>query len=130
MHFIDRELIRQIRSEFGSPVYVYDQKTLEQSAREVLAFPNAYGLTARYAMKALPTGAIIRLLSDCGLHIDASSGFEAERALRAGVSPEKIQVTAQEIPGDLKSLVDRGVLFNACSLRQLEQFLSSGGGGG
>lgn len=122
MHFIDRELIRQIRSEFGSPVYVYDQKTLEQSAREVLAFPNAFGLTARYAMKALPTGAIIRLLADCGLHIDASSGFEAERALRAGVSPEKIQVTAQEIPGDLKSLVDRGVLFNACSLRQLEHF--------
>ena len=122
MNFLDRDLIRKIRSEFGSPVFIYDQKSLEQSAREVLAFPNAFGLTARYAMKALPTAAIVRLLAETGLHIDASSGFEAERALRAGVAPGKIQVTAQELPQDLKALVDQGVLFNACSLHQLEAF--------
>ena len=122
MNFLNRDLIRKIRSEFGSPVFVYDQTSLEKSAQEVLAFPNAFGLTARYAMKALPTAAIVRLLSETGLHIDASSGFEAERALRAGVAPQKIQLTAQELPQDLKSLVDQGVLFNACSLYQLEAF--------
>jgi diaminopimelate decarboxylase len=120
MTFLTRETIRSIRSEFGTPVYVYDQRTLERAAREVLAFPNAYGLTARYAMKALPTAAILRILTGTGLHIDASSGFEAERALLAGVAPERIQLTAQELPRDLKGLVERGVLFNACSLRQLE----------
>ena len=122
MNFLNRDLIRKIRSEFGSPVFVYDQTSLEKSAQEVLDFPNAFGLTARYAMKALPTAAIVRLLSETGLHIDASSGFEAERALRAGVAPQKIQLTAQELPQDLKSLVDQGVLFNACSLYQLEAF--------
>ncbi|MDG2050089.1 MAG: diaminopimelate decarboxylase [Myxococcota bacterium] len=122
INFLDRDLIRKIRSEFGSPVFVYDQKSLEKSAQDVLAFPNAFGLTARYAMKALPTAAIVRLLAEAGLHIDASSGFEAERALRAGVAPEKIQLTAQELPQDLKALVDQGVLFNACSLHQLEAF--------
>ncbi len=122
MNFIDRDLIRKIRTEFGSPVFIYDQNSLEKSAREVLAFPNAFGLTARYAMKALPTGAIVRLLAETGLHIDASSGFEAERALRVGVPPEKIQLTAQELPQDLKALVNQGVLFNACSLHQLEAF--------
>jgi diaminopimelate decarboxylase len=122
MSFLSREQILEIRAEYGTPIYAYDQATLEASAREVLDFPNAFGLTARYAMKALPTAAIIRTLSDAGLHIDASSGFEAERALRAGIAPEKIQITAQEIPKDLKALVERGVLFNACSLAQIQAY--------
>jgi diaminopimelate decarboxylase len=122
MTFLTRDLIRTIRAEYGTPVYVYDQRTLERAARDVLAFPNAFGLTARYAMKALPTGAIVRLLADTGLHIDASSGYEAERAMRVGVAPERIQLTAQELPADLKGLVERGVRFNACSLHQLEAY--------
>ena len=120
--FLNEEQVRELRSRFGTPVFVYDQATLETRAREVLDFPNAYGLTARYAMKALPTAAIIRILTQAGLHIDASSGFEAERAMRAGVVPGHIQLTAQELPGNLKELVDRGVLVNACSIEQLRTF--------
>ena len=116
------DLIREIRAEFGTPVYVYDQARLEQAAREVLAFPNAFGLTARYAMKALPTRAILRVLTATGLHVDASSGFEAQRAIDSGIAPERIQITAQELPKDLKGLVERGVRFNATSLRQLEVY--------
>ena len=122
MTFLTREQIQRLRAEFGTPVYVYDQRALEAAADEVLGFPSAYGLTARYAMKALPTAAIIRIFSAKGLHIDASSGFEAERALVAGVAPEQIQISAQALPQDLKGLVERGVLFNACSLDQLEAY--------
>lgn len=114
--------VAAIRAEFGTPVYVYDQKTLESNAKQVLAFPNAYGLTARYAMKALPTAAVVRLFADKGLHIDASSGYEADRAIRAGVAPERIQLTAQQAPENLKELVSQGVWFTACSLSQLELY--------
>lgn len=122
LRFLNPEEVRQVAAEHGTPVYVYDAATLRAQAAELLAFPNAFGLTARYAMKALPTAAIIRLLNDAGLHIDASSGYEAERALRAGVAPEQIQITAQELPKNLKELVERGVLFNACSLNQLRAY--------
>lgn len=117
--FLTEEQVRRIQREFGAPVYVYDQRTFEQRAREMLAFPNAFGLTVRFAMKALPNAAVIRIFTDMGLHIDASSGFEAERALRAGVKAQRIQLTAQEIPGNLKALVEQGVLYNACSLHQM-----------
>ena len=50
--FLNDDQVRTIRAEFGSPVYVYDQRTLEAQAEAVLNFPNAFGLTARYAMKA------------------------------------------------------------------------------
>jgi diaminopimelate decarboxylase len=127
--FLMEEQVREIRRAFGTPVFVYDQRTLETQAAQVLSFPNAYGFTARYAMKALSTAAIIRLFSAMGLHIDASSGYEAERAMRAGVPADHIQITAQEVPGNLKNLLDAGVLFNACSLHQLRAFgeLRSGG---
>lgn len=120
--FLSEDRVRAIQREFGTPVYVYDQASLERQARLVLAFPNAFGLTARYAMKACPTAAVIRVLSDAGLHIDASSGFEAERAMRAGVPADHIQITAQQAPADLRALVEKGVKFNACSISQIEAF--------
>lgn len=122
MRFLNEAQIELIRERFGTPVYVYDQATLEAAADQVLAFPAPCKLVGRFAMKALPTAAVLRIFDAKGLHVDASSGFEAERALRAGVSPEKIQITAQEIPKDLKGLVQRGVLYNACSLHQLRNF--------
>ena len=51
----------QVKEQIGTPSYVYDMKTLEDSARKALAFPNAYGLTVRYAMKASPNAAILKV---------------------------------------------------------------------
>ncbi len=116
------EQVRTIQREFATPAFVYDQKTLEAQARKALDFPNAYGLQVRYALKACPSAAVIRIFNRMGLHIDASSGFEAQRALGAGVPAHHIQITAQELPSDLVDLVEKGVLFNACSLHQLRQF--------
>jgi diaminopimelate decarboxylase len=120
--FLSEEEVRTVREQFGTPVFVYDEAMLEQRAREMLRFPNAFGLTVRYAMKALPNAAILRIFERLGLEIDASSGYEAERALRAGVPPARIQITAQEMPHNLVGLVRRGVRFNACSLRQLRAY--------
>jgi diaminopimelate decarboxylase len=122
LRFLNEEQVRKIHHQFGSPVFVYDQKTLEQRAKEVLAFPNLYGLTARYAMKALPSAAVLQVLAKAGLHIDASSGFEAERAISAGIPAPHIQLTAQQLPANLDWLIDKGVRFNACSLHQLEAY--------
>ena len=120
--FISEDRARSVQRAFGTPVFVYDQNTLEHQARLALGFPNAFGLKVRYTMKACPTSAVLKVLVDAGLHIDASSGYEVERALRANVSPNLIQLTAQEVPDNLKALVERGVLFNACSVAQIHAF--------
>ena len=111
-----------LRREFGTPTFVYDQGELERRARTALAFPNPYGLTVRYAMKACPNAALLSIFNRLGLHIDASSGFEAHRALAAGVAGNQIQLTAQQLPHDLETLLPQGVVFNACSLNQLREF--------
>ena len=109
-----------VRERFGTPCYVYDRRTLESAARTALAFPAPFGFTLRYAMKANPSAAILRIFRDFGLHIDASSDHEVERALRIGVPADTIQLTSQMPSRSLEDFVARGVRYNACSLYQLE----------
>jgi len=73
-------------------------------------------------MKACPNAHILSIFRDMGLHIDASSGFEVERALLAGFAPGQICLSSQEFPVNLEALVKQGVLVDACSLSQLERF--------
>ena len=127
--FLEEGQVRELRARFGTPVFVYDQEALEAQARAALEFPNAFGLTVRYAMKACPNAGVIRVLNRAGLQIDASSGWEVRRALEAGVEPGQILLTAQQLPDDFEDLVSMGVRFNACSLHQLACFGSRFPGG-
>src|SRR5688572_15423924 len=120
--FLSPTQAAEVRERFGTPCYVYDQATLERTAREALAFPNAFGLTVRYAMKANPNAAILKIFLDLGLHIDASSDYEVERAIRRGAPSKRIQLTSQMPSRNLKAIVDSGVLLSACSLHQLDAF--------
>ncbi len=120
MPFLSPDKAAEIRERFGTPCYVYDTATLEATARQLLAFGAPYGFTLRYAMKANPSRRILRLFRDLGLHIDASSDWEVERALRAGFAPAEIQLSSQMPSARLTDHVRRGVRLNACSLHQLE----------
>ena len=120
--FLDYTTAHTVSDSFGTPIYVYDQKSLEANAAAVLKFPNAFGLTARYAMKASPNGVILKIFAKAGLHIDASSGHEVHRAMAAGIPAKHISLSAQELPVDLSGLLDAGIQLNACSLAQLERF--------
>jgi len=120
--FLIPEEAAAIRARFGTPCYVYDRGTLEAAARRALAFPNAFGLTVRYAMKANSCAAVLRIFRDLELHLDASSDHEVERALRAGFAPERIALTSQAPSRRLEEFIPRGVRYTACSLLQLERF--------
>ncbi len=120
--FLDYATARSIADRHGTPVYVYDLTTLKANAADVLAFPNAFGLTARYAMKAAPNAAILKIFNEAGLHIDASSGYEVRRSMAAGYEPGKISLSTQELPEDFAQLYEVGVEINACSLSQIERF--------
>ncbi len=116
-----RETATEVRARFGTPCYIYARATLEAVARQALAFPAPFGFTLRYAMKANPNRGVLALFRDLGLHIDASSDNEVTRALRAGFPPETIQLTSQMPSPRLAEHLAQGVLFNACSLHQLDQ---------
>jgi len=120
-HFIDKPLAERIAKLCGTPVYVYDQATIERQADVLLSMPNAFGLSVGYAMKACSTRAILEVIRRKGITIDASSTWEAERALRAGFKPGEISLSAQELTEEgLRPLARLGIKINACSLSQIE----------
>ncbi len=108
-----------------TPFYLYDQKIIDSKCKELKSMPNAYGLNVRYAMKANSTKGVLKTICEQnGLGIDASSLNEARRATYAGIAPEKIMLTTQEVPEgedrqELESMMKHGLKYNVCSMRQL-----------
>jgi len=119
--FLTSETAKACTDLAGSPVFAYSLDKLNESADACLAFPNAYGLTVRYAMKACPNSAILKFFSSKGIHIDASSGFEVKRAMDAGIPAENISLSTQELPDNFADLIKMGVKINACSVSQVER---------
>ena len=120
----DAEAAVRAADSFGTPVYVYDERLILEKCRDCLEMPNAYGLTARYAMKANSNRALLKLITGAGMHLDASSLNEVLRAHMAGVPYSHIMLTTQEVFGGaqmskLEELLLQGLKYNACSLRQL-----------
>lgn len=121
LRFLSNRLVRQIGCQFGSPVYVYDERTLKQNARRVSSFPAPFGLTPRFAMKANPHRVILGLFHELGLHIDASSVHEVRRAVAAGIPISHISLSTQELPVDFVELLQAGLQINLCSPEQVRQ---------
>jgi diaminopimelate decarboxylase len=116
--------LAEIAKKFGTPILVHDEKSYIRYGNEALAVPNAFGVTIRYAMKANSHSAILRLFDRMGIAIDASSFYEVKRALSAGIAPDKIKLTGQEVLSTerMMELVNLGVHINCTSLTQLKLF--------
>ncbi|MDZ4726526.1 MAG: diaminopimelate decarboxylase [Leptospira sp.] len=122
LKFLSEDQVRTIAERFGTPVFVYSQKEIEKKCDEALNFPNVFGLQVRYAMKANPNTNILKIMQKKGILIDASSEYEVTRALASGFPHSSIMLTSQQFPKELEKFVKAGVLFNACSLKQLEAY--------
>ncbi|PIZ00753.1 diaminopimelate decarboxylase [bacterium (Candidatus Howlettbacteria) CG_4_10_14_0_8_um_filter_40_9] len=114
----------EIAKKYGTPLMIHDENSYRRYAEEALAVPNSFGLTVRYAMKANSHKAVLNILDNIGIHIDASSYWEVKRAIAAGIALENIQLTSQETLTEerLKEIVGLGVIYNCTSLTQLKMF--------
>ena len=122
MNFLDYSQAQKVLG--GNKIFsafVYKEEIFHKNCQKFLDFPSAYGHKVRYAIKANPHHRILKLFDQLGLYFDASSEFEFQRALLAGIKPEKIQISSQQLPYRYREDILRyqGV-FNACSLRQLK----------
>ncbi len=79
-----------LAGEVGTPFYVYSAATLRRHMRVMRdAFEGVPTLLA-YAMKANSNQAVLKLLASEGAGADVVSGGELERAIAAGIPPDKI----------------------------------------
>src|SRR5829696_6051661 len=102
------ELVR----EFGTPLYVFDERHLREQAR---AFARAFtgrnpDTMVAYASKAYTGLAILKIMAEEGLGLDVVSGGELAIALAAGFPPERIHLHGNnKTPQELREAVAEGV---------------------
>ena len=83
--------LQAIAAEVGTPVYVYSTATMQRHARvfrEALAGVDQPLIA--YAVKANPNGAVLATLAAEGFGADVVSIGEYQRAIAAGIPPERI----------------------------------------
>ena len=85
--YVEGLAIKDIISSYATPAYVYSQEKIKNNYLEL---SNALSSEIFYAVKANSNQAIIKLINSLGAGTDVVSIGEMKRALKAGVSPNKI----------------------------------------
>lgn len=121
---ISTAIAQKAAAEFGTPVYIYDEAGLRQTARELhKAFSWAKGYRNYFAVKATPTPAILKVLLEEGMGLDCSSRAELLMAERLGVPGERIFYTSNNTPKeDFELAIKLGATVNIDDLTQVPVF--------
>src|SRR6056297_968256 len=107
--------IAELAEKYGTPFYVYDfNRVKDNVVRMKEAFEVDRNRTSIfYSMKANSHPALLHLLKNQGIGIDAVSPGEIQVALNAGIKPKKILYTGNyESEEDIKKVFDSGVKIN------------------
>lgn len=108
---------------FGSPLYVYDEQVIRAQARKLKRAFAGPRVRILYSCKANTSMAVLRVIREEGLGIDAVSPGEIHLALRAGFRPADILYTGNNVTDDeLRFALARKVEVNVDSLSALERF--------
>ena len=81
--------IADLAKKFGTPLYVYDRRVIDQRIADLQAFD-----VVRFAQKACSNLAILDRVRKQGVVVDAVSAGEVRRAIAAGFStdPQKHEI--------------------------------------
>jgi diaminopimelate decarboxylase len=128
---LDRYGLRELAARVGTPFYLYDATVLRARAQAVASLTEGPSLQARYAIKANPAAAVLEIVREAGLWIDAVSGNEVERARRAGFAmgndPPVVMLTVDVFRDNALEMVTRhGVLPNVGSPGMVEELRRAG----
>jgi diaminopimelate decarboxylase len=82
--------LTEIAEKIGTPFYAYSQKRIEQNYQTFFKALADLKPLICYAVKTNPNISVIRSLRASGAGADVTSAGELQRALKAGISPQKI----------------------------------------
>lgn len=119
-----------LASEFGTPLFVYDEEQLRARCREAVA---AFGEGVAYAGKAFLCRAMASLVHEEGLWLDVATGGELYVARSAGVPADRLvfhgnNKSSEELAEALAEGVGRVVVDSFDEFDRIEALVSDGAG--
>ena len=85
--FIEGVCLDELTTAIETPFYLYSQKSITDAYKKL---KDSLNTKIFFSVKANSNQAIISLMKSLGAGADVVSAGELERALRAGISPDKI----------------------------------------
>lgn len=120
---LDAEALLRIAQTHGTPTYVYHEAAIRARCRVLHQHLQALPLRLLYAMKANTAPAVLSILRDEGLGLDAVSPAEMLLGLRLGYTPSRILYSANNMTdAEMHDAYAKGVILNIGELSRLERF--------
>jgi len=113
--------LSEIAIEYGTPAFVYSRRTIERHINTIDgAFDDIDHITC-YSLKANSNATILKILAEHGLGADIVSGGELYRALKAGISQDRIVYSGVgKTEKEIRYALESGILmFNIESESEL-----------
>ena len=96
---ITKEQALEIKKTYPTPFHIYDEKGIEDNAKELLAaFSWCKDYKEHFAVKATPNPTIMKLLHSLGCGMDCSSMTELMLCEKCGITGDDIRFTSIETP--------------------------------
>lgn len=121
---ITKNTAENLLQQYGSPLYVYFQHTIEDRIHELQNTLGGYKNTKfLYALKANNNPHLAKIILENNFGIDAVSIEEIKMGLFAGAAADTIMFTENNCTdAEMHEAVQLGVLINIGSLSRLEKF--------
>ncbi len=126
---LDDHVFTAACAQFATPFHLYDERGIRATARRLkAAFGWNPGFREYFAVKALPTPAILRLFRQVGCGLDCASYTELKLAQACGFSGDAIMFSANDVPPSEFALARKlGALVNLDDLTHVEELRENGG---
>ena len=120
---IDGISVQEIANDFGTPCFVYSEKSITKSFKEIQDVFCNDKRNVFYSVKANSNLSILKLLSDMGSGFDIVSIGELERVLKIGADPKKIIYSGVgKSESDIRRSIEAGIYcINVESFPELER---------
>ncbi len=120
----------ELADAHGTPLYVYNENILRQRCRDLKALSSYEGFVVNYSVKANSNPALLKIIRDEGLTVDAMSPGELAMDTLAGYEPEDIlYISNNNTPAEMLEAITHGCLVSVDSLCQLDMYGTLNRGG-
>ena len=97
--FVTVQQLEDIAARYPTPFHLYDEQGIRENARRLkAAFSGVPEFREYFAVKALPTPAILRILKDEGCGVDCASMTELMLVRACGFQGRDIMFSANDVP--------------------------------
>lgn len=114
---------RALAGRLGTPLYVYSEAILRRNCRELTGLTDVPGFTVNYSVKANTNPALLAIVREEGLTVDAMSPGELYMDRLAGFGKDRIfYISNNNSAEEMRAAAEGSCLVSVDSLSQLERF--------